>query len=389
MKKKLNIGFVSVWFERGQAYVTKMIRDVVATRHQTFVLARTGGVYGQAMFSQTGQWNVPNLVHFPQHTIPPPTFQQWIRDHRLDVVIFNEEYDWNLVRAAKETGAHVITYLDYYKEDWKPQMGLYDAVLCSTRRTYDMVKDVCPAHYIGWAVDSTLFRPRDDGGKKFTFYHNAGWLGINFRKNTPAAIVAFAAISRHLPDIDLLVHSQVPLEYLPPEIGAIVQMTPRITYHVETVPAPGYYHKGRIMLFPTKLEGLGLPLFEALASGLPVIATDAPPMNEFIRHGENGLLVRVAQSITRPDNIAFPETIVDVSDLAMKMVELARNPEQVRMLSQNARRYAENELQPNALGARICGILDQVVTEEKSSIDFIDPKHTFSEESVPPLNSHE
>jgi glycosyltransferase involved in cell wall biosynthesis/Flp pilus assembly protein TadD len=354
---RLNIGFVSIWFERGQSYVTKMIRDVIASRHRTFVFARTGGVYGQPMLETAGTWHVPDLTTYPDYEIPGHVIQEWIRNNRLDAVIFNEEYDWNLVRAAKGTGIKVITYLDYYKDDWKPHMGLYDAVLCSTKRTYELVKGLCRAHYMGWAVDNRMFHPRDDGGKKFTFFHNAGWLGINYRKNTPAAIVAFDAISKHLPDVDLFIHSQVEIEKLPPQIAGIVRQNPRIIYHVETTPAPGYYHKGRIMLFPTKLEGLGLPLFEALACGLPVIATDAPPMNEFIRHGENGLLVRVAEVVTRQDDIAFPETLVDVRELALKMAALAQDEDRVVRLGLNARNDALTALSPAALGQRISEIL--------------------------------
>lgn len=361
--RKLRVGFVTIWFERGQSYVTKMIRDVIAPHHETFVFARTGGVYGKPMLQTDGAWNVPGLTTYPDYEIPGHVIQKWIRDNRLDAVIFNEEYDWNLVHAAKKTGARVLTYLDYYKNDWKPQIGLYDAVLCSTRRSYELVRDVCRAHYIGWAVDNELFQPRDENGEKFTFFHNAGWLGINYRKMTPAAIVAFDAVSKHLPHINFFIHSQAEMELLPPEIIEKVRNNPRITYHVETVPAPGYYHKGRIMVFPTKLEGLGLPLFEALACGLPVIATDAPPMNEFIRHGENGLLVRVGEVVTRQDDIAFPETLIDVRELALKMASLAQDPGQVRRLSHNARRYAERELSPQALGTRICRILDALLQE--------------------------
>ena len=42
----------------------------------------------------------------------------------------------------------------------------------------------------------------------------------------------------------------------------------------------------------SRWEGLGLPLYEALAFGMPVITNDVPPMNEPIEHERNGLLVR-------------------------------------------------------------------------------------------------
>ena len=341
-KKCLKVGFVSIWFERGQSYVTKTLRDVIAKNHETFVFARTGGVFGQPKLDTQGYWDVPNLTTYPDYQIPPDVLTQWIRDNNLDMVLFNEEYDWNLVMAAKATGTKIVTYLDYYKEDWKPYMNLYDAVLCSAKRAFNLVSHICKAHYVGWGADTDLFKPRDDGNEKYTFFHNAGWLGINYRKMTPAVILAFEAISHHLPEVTLFVHAQIELEKLPTEVITIVKNNPRITYQVETVPAPGLYHKGRILVFPSKLEGLGLPLLEGMACGLPAIATDAPPMNEFVRDGYNGLLVKVAKRLTRGDGISFPEEIVDVNDLAFKMHFLAKNPELVHTMQQNARNSIDN-----------------------------------------------
>ena len=46
-----------------------------------------------------------------------------------------------------------------------------------------------------------------------------------------------------------------------------------------------------VCVAPSRWEGLGLHLYESMALGLPVITNDAPPMNEVIRDGDNGLLV--------------------------------------------------------------------------------------------------
>jgi len=337
-KKRLKIGFVSVWFERGQSYVTKTLRDVIAKEHETFVFARTGIVYGRQMLENQGCWNVPNLTTFPHYLIPTDVLTQWIHNNDLRMVIFNEEYNWNQVVAVKDTGVQVLTYLDYYKENWKPYIRFYDAVLCSTNRTFHLVKDFCNAHYIGWGIDTELFRPGDNEDKKYTFFHNAGWLGLNYRKMTPSVIIAFDAVSHSLPTATLFIHAQAGLEKLPAEVVNIVRNNPRITYHIETVPAPGLYHKGHILLFPSKMEGLGLPLLEGLACGLPAIATDAPPMNEFIKDGYNGLLVKVAARLTREDNIAFPEEVIDMADLISKMEYLGKNPELVQQMQSNARK---------------------------------------------------
>lgn len=354
----MRVGFVTVWFERGQAYVTRTLRDAVARQHETFIFARTAGVFGEANLETTGYWNVPNLTPHADYDISGAVLKDWIRRNQLDAVIFNEEYDWELVGAAKTAGAKAITYLDFYKEDWKPLLAIYDGVLCSTKRTHQLVRDVGNAEYVGWSVDIELFRPAT-AAPKFTFFHNAGWLGISCRKMTPAAIIAFDAISRHLPDLSLLIHSQAPLEKLPREAARIARSNPKIDYRVETLPAPGLYHEGRILLFPSKLEGLGLPLLEGLACGVPALIAEAPPMNEFIQPGQTGLTIQVARSLQRKDNVAFPETIIDVSDLALKMAGLGLEPELTAEMGHNARRFAETELHPIAFSERVNRALEQ------------------------------
>lgn len=424
----MRIGLLSVWYERGQAYVTWTLRKALEEAgHECYVLAR-GGTAGDGIIhlEQEGIWRVPNLQPvevevrredgrvervYPYH-IHPDVLRGWIAQNRLDAVIFNEEYDWYMVWAAKEAGVRVLTYLDYYKDEWARPLGtwrrqryvsghgwceevgkdryarvfgwiewperatewlevlwkwrdtvpmrLYDAVLCSSHRSLNMVKDVCNAHYIGWAVDTELFKP-PTGERPYTFFHNAGWFGQNLRKNTPAAIRAFARVADEVPSATLLVHAQqTDLSWLPDDVREIVEEHPRIERRWGTLPAPGLYHMGRVLLFPTKLEGLGLPLFEALACGMPVIATDAPPMNEYIIPGETGYLVPVAETVRRDDGIAIPETLVDEAGLADALVAFADAPDDVERMGRNARAYAEEHLRIADLGQRVSAVLEGI-----------------------------
>ncbi len=51
------------------------------------------------------------------------------------------------------------------------------------------------------------------------------------------------------------------------------------------------YRSADLYVTPTRYEGFGLTLLEAMAVGCPIVATDIPVVDEIIRHGENGYLV--------------------------------------------------------------------------------------------------
>jgi 1,2-diacylglycerol 3-alpha-glucosyltransferase len=336
--KSLNIGFVTLWFERGQAHVSKTLQEALASYHNIFVFARAGYCWGKKMVPEkTGYWDIPNLTCWNANKISKRALIEWIEENRLDAVIFNEEGDWGLVKACSQRTT-AINYLDSYYSAWAKKMGLFDGILCSTRRTFQMLKDIAPSYFISWGLDSTLFKPLLESEQKdFTFFHNAGWGGVGYRKMTPYVVRAFDEISKINPSLSLLVHSQAELKKYPGETRKIIKRNQRISFIQKTIPAPGLYHKGKIYVYPTKLEGLGLTILEALACGLPVITTDAPPMNEFVRDGHNGLLVRVGERKTRYDGIAFPETIVEFDDLKEKMLKLSSDRDLIGELSAGAR----------------------------------------------------
>ncbi len=74
-------------------------------------------------------------------------------------------------------------------------------------------------------------------------------------------------------------------------------------------------------------EAFGLVLIEALACGLPVIASDLPGVRRVFQEGQEGLLARPGE----------------ISDLAEKIDYLAANPKKRQELAKAARRLAERK----------------------------------------------
>jgi glycosyltransferase-like protein len=54
---------------------------------------------------------------------------------------------------------------------------------------------------------------------------------------------------------------------------------------------PAWYQAADAFLFPSVKEGFGLVVLEAMAAGLPVVASDIPVFREYLEHGRGALLV--------------------------------------------------------------------------------------------------
>jgi phosphatidylinositol alpha 1,6-mannosyltransferase len=90
---------------------------------------------------------------------------------------------------------------------------------------------------------------------------------------------------------------------------------------------PSVYASADAFVYASETETLGLVVLEAMASGLPVVATPAGGVADNLRDGENGL--------------AFPPG--DAAAMATCMERIAFDPDLRRRLASNARAWAERK----------------------------------------------
>ena len=320
----MRIGIVTTWFERGAAYVSRQYQQALEAQHEVFIYARGGEAKAQGdplWDSDRVTWargtrlkNIPTAMDLRE-------FAAWLRDCKIDVVFFNEQFCWDPVIYCAERGVLSGAYIDYYTEKTIPFFALHDFLICNTVR-HQQAFDWHPhAHYVRWGTDLDLFQPQladSVPSDKVTFFHSAGM--SPHRKGTDIFIRALALLA-HLP-VCGLVHSQVPVKSVFPELAATIDMLQaagRLSCVERTIAAPGLYHQGDVYVYPTRLDGLGLTVVEALACGLPTIAPDQAPMNEFVRQGINGRLTPVDRIYSRWDGYYWPQCTVAPDALARDM----------------------------------------------------------------------
>lgn len=343
----MNIGIVSVWGPTGAGHVSKAYERVLQKEHNVFIYAR-GGPGGKG----DPHWELPNVSWAPFHPcttgIYSGHFSNWVQKHAINIVIFNEQRHWSGVVLARKLGLIIGAYVDYYTADTVPFFGLYDFLICNTKRHYSVFDWHPQVYYCPWGTDPGTYKPADERLERpITFLISAGWDGA-YASAQPwmdrrGAGITMQTFRRMTADCRLIVLSQLPLDKCPEQWQAAVRSDSRIEFRVGTFD-PFPYQLGDVYVYPSRLDGIGLTLPEALSCGLPAITTDSAPMNEFVTHQVNGLLIPTMAYRARPDGYYWPESLCDEGSLAMGLRYYLDNPTMIAEHGANARRDAEKHL---------------------------------------------
>lgn len=333
----MNIGFVSTWFERGAAYVTKQYAQLLeAAGHNIFIFAR-----GESFAKGDPAWDLPYVTwgkKLYDTSVDFNQFGKWIENNQLDCVFFNEQRDMRCVLKTKQKYPNVKigTYVDYYTQGTVDSFKFYDFLICNTKRHYSVFCDHPQCYYIPWGTDTNKYAYMPDAkpDQDLCFFHSAG---MSNRKGTDVLVKTF--IDHKLYEQSkLIVHTQMPIEQL---VGQKAEALEKYNIEVveKTVTAPGLYYRGDVYVYPTTLDGLGLTMYEAFSSGLPVIATDCAPMNEVV-NDEVGRVVAVDKYICRWDAYYWPLAFVNEDSLADAMKYYIDRKDRIVSLREKAREYA-------------------------------------------------
>jgi phosphatidylinositol alpha-1,6-mannosyltransferase len=126
--------------------------------------------------------------------------------------------------------------------------------------------------------------------------------GLKARKNLPGLLETWAAVAARHPDARLLIAGGgallASLRALAESRGLAGSV--RFSGYVPEAEKADHFNLADVFVFPSAMEGFGLAVAEAMASGLPVVASDRGAIPELVADGEGGFLCDPA----RPELLA-------------------------------------------------------------------------------------
>lgn len=277
------------------------------------------------------------------HEADDSEIEQALADFEVLIVIEDTPFHHRIIRVAKNRGikVHAIALWEWFSH-YDPIRKLYDKIICpnqfcrSILRKFGFQNSVL----LAWPVDVINLPERIVSGPAKTYVHNAGTFGGDDRKATFLTLEAFHKVKNQ--SISLIVRSQNPL---PDRVEDA-----RIRYFVGNLSDyRDLYREGEVFVQPSKAEGIGFSILEPMACGLPVLTTNYPPMNEYLR--DSRMLVSTHWGKKPPQQKTYVQQahlkIPRVDSLARRIEWCAKND--LAPFSRRNRKWALQNFDPSRL----------------------------------------
>lgn len=220
----------------------------------------------------------------------------------LDVLIIFEALNLDLISLIKSRGKvkHILyvpnlewAVLDPSSEDTRPWENLlarekdFIISIARTRSIYKKLTNLnLPVVKLDWSIPDFVVKRNNlkfSRDRELVILINAGNFGFKGRRGFDIFIKAINELQIPPNPVRIIIKSNLPLEekYKLPTIN-------NLTYEIYTefiddrFKLTKYYDRANIVLYPSRFEGFGLSLLEALHRGCFVLATDGEPMSELL-----------------------------------------------------------------------------------------------------------
>ncbi len=213
-------------------------------------------------------------------------------------------------------------YPQWLEEQFEQEISLADRILVGSSFVKEsFLAEGVPEEkmtVVSYGADTELFEPRDDWEKPRDDFRILFVGQIGQRKGISYLLRAYERFSGPGTSLTLVGALQGDGKVFAPFKGLYNHMP-----HLPRTALRGIYQQADVFLFPTLVEGMGIVVLEAMASGLPVITTPNGP-GDIVRDGVDGFLV--------PPR--------DVDAIVERLEFLRSNPEARMEMARNARQRA-------------------------------------------------
>jgi 1,2-diacylglycerol 3-alpha-glucosyltransferase len=293
----MRVGIVSKWFASGQAVVSRQIRSALdELGHETFVLAKQGqGPRAQMDRVADPIWDQPGVTQSEHADIPEADYLGWARENGIEAVFCDQNDQFAEIAALRRAGVKTIgrfVWESFAADDAGPAREAYDVIYSFTRAEQERYRELgIDSPLLTWGVHPELIeatRGVEHDPKTVRFYVPGSFMGK--RKPFPEIVEAFVRTSN--PRLRLLIRGQV--DRKAGKLEKAAGGDERVVIELEDRPTDEHLRQFAacdVCLSPSRWEGLGLPLYEAIAFGMPSITNDSPPMNEVVLDDVNGICV--------------------------------------------------------------------------------------------------
>lgn len=271
----------------------------------------------------------------------------WLKEKSIQVLLFFETpFDWSLINEARQLGIRTVLmpmyectpavppalpdvllcpslldasyFLHRHGQRWtvfwncisKQMYSVSDRANAWTTASQEGKTDV---RLVQVPVDTKAIPWQERACPSRVFVHNAGHLGLRGRNGTRELLDALATYD--VP-VQLILRSQEPIPGFQRHSGIITINKTTVDYRLGTAPRDTLWDEGDAFVFPEKFNGLSLPLQEAFACGMTVIATYREPM---IRWLPTLPLIRPRATQTAkvgPPYLPVDEAVIDLESIA-------------------------------------------------------------------------
>jgi len=224
------------------------------------------------------------------------------------LLLFETGFYWDIVRAANAKNIPV-ALMPMYEFSPKDPPCKIDLNICPSLLDLQYYGETWhkPSIFIPVPVSSNVEWRQRSLAK--IFVHNAGHGGYKFRNGTPEVLESLKHVKS---DIKLIVRVQ-PDGELERLVQKFRETDSRLLIENRHVPYDELWSTGDVFLFPEQFNGLSLPMQEAFASGLLVMAANRFPMNTWLPvdplipvsgYKEERISVPVKRAVVSPEDVA-------------------------------------------------------------------------------------